>query len=1193
MMHPLRIVSLNIRGLRDLSKRSSTFHHLRSFDICFLQETHCSSAAEAEHWARFWGGTSYFTAYSALSSGCAVLINRRCNFVLSSCYRDPHGRLVCVRGSLSIPSSPDPIPVLLCAVYAPTDPQARVQFFSTLPDLPCFDLDDDDDADRSFFIGGDFNCISDATLDKVGGNPAHGLSGIASLEAFTQSLDLADSFRFLHPDLVSPTWSNNAVATRIDRIYIPTRLLPALTSTTHTPFFLSDHSEVLVELDLSPRPRGSSYWKLNVSLLKNPLYVARIEDVLRLWVLDRPRFSSPSSHWDSLKMRVRTVSRALASDFKLLATAKLRAAARAREDALAAWASSPSDSSAAAVVETTQALFELQRRSLEGSLVRSRVKWTLEGERPTKYFLALEKSQAASSIFSSIRRADGSLATSPRAMAAAAADFYATLFTPDSPVDAAALADMLRHLPSLPAADAAPLSAPLTLHELTAAAKSAPHGRAPGPDGLPAEFYTTFWPILGPPFLSLVVWCLENAQPLPSSTRSSVLSLLYKKGDRSDLGNWRPIALMNADAKIFSRLLTLRLKPFIPTLVRSDQAGFVHGRLITDHILSAQLALDQLSSSNAQGGLLLLDQAKAFDRVDWTFRDAVLSRLGIPQSFLDMVQCLHRGIASSVQINGTMSRQFPLLRGTRQGDPLSPLLFILCDEAFACSLRASSLRGLPTPIRPLRLLQYADDKAIGISSPEDMACVSQLLSSYSAASGARVNTSKSEFILLPASSMDMYWRSVGLPLVLPGSSTRYLGRLIGCNVDPSSLWEGPCAKFIVTLSRWKHRDLSLSGRVTVARSLACSQLWFVGSTSFIPPALLASITKALFEFIWRSSRGAVNRDLASAPRPHGGLDVPDIAHILQAFLIRILFRVLSSLALDDTDRPLWTLIFEHRVASNSKVTSAYASFFDLLLQPPGVRRLRGLLGPSLRLFADAISALRILRPEPKPPDIVVHVLPFKDSTTPKPTLSALASTSAIARTLAASRRALPDFPALWHTLLNTTPVPSVSKVFHSVWHRARPRRESDTLWRACHNRLWVGERLRHFSDVEFCASCPSVVETEPHLFISCPVAVQAWDELSSILSAYSGTRVVITPESRLLGIKPPIQRGFYLPASLWHAAHSAVFSSLWFMRCRAVHDLIPFTSAAVIESAKARLLRILPASSLFTKVDIPRLRALL
>lgn len=146
--------------------------------------------------------------------------------------------------------------------------------------------------------------------------------------------------------------------------------------------------------------------------------------------------------------------------------------------------------------------------------------------------------------------------------------------------------------------------------------------------------------------------------------------------------------MLGADYKVLSNVMASRLSPVLQRLIHPDQTGFIKGRQkITDNISLLRFVREHRASTASPGAVVFLDQEKAFDRVHWAWRDHVLAQCGFGPWFRSMVSLLHSAIRAQVQINGHLSSSFPSLRGTRQGDPLSPLLFALLEEPFACTAR--------------------------------------------------------------------------------------------------------------------------------------------------------------------------------------------------------------------------------------------------------------------------------------------------------------------------------------------------------------------------------------------------------------------------------------------------------------------------------------------------------------------------
>ncbi|EJD38923.1 hypothetical protein AURDEDRAFT_71758, partial [Auricularia subglabra TFB-10046 SS5] len=130
---------------------------------------------------------------------------------------------------------------------------------------------------------------------------------------------------------------------------------------------------------------------------------------------------------------------------------------------------------------------------------------------------------------------------------------------------------------------------------------------------------------------------------------------LYKKGDRTDIANYRPITLLNTDYKLFTKILATRLAEIAPRIVHESQAGFVRGRSIADHTKITSLLLDLAEAEEDNGAIIALDQEKAYDRIRHDYLERVLERYGCPERFIKTIRALYSNAHTVVMVNGMMS----------------------------------------------------------------------------------------------------------------------------------------------------------------------------------------------------------------------------------------------------------------------------------------------------------------------------------------------------------------------------------------------------------------------------------------------------------------------------------------------------------------------------------------------------------
>ena len=249
----------------------------------------------------------------------------------------------------------------------------------------------------------------------------------------------------------------------------------------------------------------------------------------------------------------------------------------------------------------------------------------------------------------------------------------------------------------------------LTPEECYETLKTFKINKSPGNDGLTSEFYKKFWPLFGTMIVNSFNCSYQFGQ-LTSSQRQAVITLIDKKKDRLLLKNWRPISLLNVDYKLLSKTLANRLTPILSTIIHPNQTGFMKGRNIGENIRILYDSIDFTKKNNKQGIILALDFEKAFDSLEWNFIIEVLKKFDFSKRFIKWIQLLYNDISSCTINNGVSSGYFSVARGVRQGDPMSPYLFILAVEVLAQMIRDDNkIKGLELPVGIVSLLLYADD----------------------------------------------------------------------------------------------------------------------------------------------------------------------------------------------------------------------------------------------------------------------------------------------------------------------------------------------------------------------------------------------------------------------------------------------------------------------------------------------------
>ena len=723
----LTVISVNVNGLRDEHRRLGFLQwlsHLSASVVC-LQETHAVSFADLQSWFSRFGFLCAGSFGSVHSCGVAVLY--RPVFECKSVKCEFDGRFVLVelafRGAV----------FRVASIYAPNRNPDRNDFFvrcanaidPSVPTLLC----------------GDFNTVFDRVVDRRGSCPFD-VSRESSAMLFSLFSDccVVDIWRVLHPGVSAFSWCrpDGALASRIDLIGCPYVWVPHVSAADILPCPFSDHCALSFYFVLPDSvPMGPGLCKLNLSILEEDEYVSLITDFWFFWQRCQSGFSSLTRWWDAGKSHIKRLSINYCKNRN-----KSKCIERNILVNLVAHLKTHVDSGRLSLLpiylSTLSRLDALDCEVARGAQVRARARWAEEGESSTAYFFRLEKKRATDRYISALRASDGSLVIDKDGLCNLLRSFYLDLFTA-VPCDSSARAELLSHISSvLPFDNSEACEGLLSQGECLAALQGMARGKAPGCDGLPMEFYLKFWDVLGND-LVLVLNSAFRLGSLSRSQRRGIITLAFKKGDRLDPKNWRPITLLNADYKIASRSIAARLLKVIHLIVSKDQTCGVPGRFIGENVAFLRDVVDFCAFSGVPAALLSLDQEKAFDRVDWSFLRSTLYAFGFGQSFIGWVDLFYNNSCSAVNVNGYVSSCFSLSRGVRQGCPLSPLPYILVAEVLACNIRAhNSISGLRLPHAPVPLScvsAYADDTTLVVTSTRAIMAVFDVFSLYERARG--------------------------------------------------------------------------------------------------------------------------------------------------------------------------------------------------------------------------------------------------------------------------------------------------------------------------------------------------------------------------------------------------------------------------------------------------------------------------
>lgn len=250
----------------------------------------------------------------------------------------------------------------------------------------------------------------------------------------------------------------------------------------------------------------------------------------------------------------------------------------------------------------------------------------------------------------------------------------------------------------------------VNLEEMWVALKQITDAKKPGCDGLTTEFYKKFWEELKLP-LKKAFDCAYEHNCLSHSMWKGIISLIPKK-DRNlmFLKNWRPITLLNINYKILSKLLTNRMKEFLPDLIRKDQAGFMAGRNIATNIRKTMDVINYVNANHTTAVIMAIDYEKCFDEVEFKAIEGTLRSFNFGPVFIKWIHLPYEDVHLATMNNGYCLDWFMVTHGLFQGNPVATYLYLICGETMANLIRANSdIKGIRIKEVMNIISQFADD----------------------------------------------------------------------------------------------------------------------------------------------------------------------------------------------------------------------------------------------------------------------------------------------------------------------------------------------------------------------------------------------------------------------------------------------------------------------------------------------------
>lgn len=403
------------------------------------------------------------------------------------------------------------------------------------------------------------------------------------------------------------------------------------------------------------------------------------------------------------------------------------------------------------------------------------------------------------------------------------------------------------------------LGLPVTSEEVKRAVFDMHPDKSPGYDGLNPGFFQAYWQIVGMDVTRLCQVFFDTGE-LPVGINRTLVCLIPKVYQPQFMSDLRPISLCNVLFRIISKVMANRLKECLPSLISDKQSAFVEGRLLMDNALVA-FEVNHYIKRKTQGmnGVagLKIDISKAYDRLEWGFLESMLKKFDFAEEWINRVMTCVKTVSYSFIQDGTVFGEIIPQRGIRQGDPISPYLYILCAEGLSSILRRHEVnlihgcviaRGAPA----ISHLLFADDCYFFFKATENEArTMKNILLRYERLSGQAVNFRKST-VTFSSNTRDTIRAQVCATLQVQEVATpgNYLGMPMSMGRRKNAAFKFLLDRVSQKIQAWKHKSISKGGKLVLLKNAAQTIPNFRMNLFKIPAEICSGIQRQMNAFWW-------------------------------------------------------------------------------------------------------------------------------------------------------------------------------------------------------------------------------------------------------------------------------------------------------------------------------------------------------
>ncbi|KAH9763510.1 reverse transcriptase domain-containing protein [Citrus sinensis] len=712
---------------------------------------------------------------------------------------------------------------------------------------------------------------------------------------------------------------------------------------------------------------------------------------------------------------------------------------------------------------------------------RAKSIWLKECDMNSRYFHAMASARKKQYMIEKLRNAQGQWCTTPEDISEIIHKYFTHIFSSER----GSYAAVLHYVePRITAEQNHSLMEPFSPTDVREAIFSMHPEKSPGPDGMNPAFYQNFWSIVGDEVSAACLSYISHCE-FPANLNEITVILIPKTPNPESITDFRPIALCNVLYKVVAKMLANRLKLILGSIISDSQSAFISGLM---HFLKRK------RQGKEGAAAFKIDMAKAYDRIEWGFLSAIMLKMGFTLTFVDLIMLCVSTVTYKFPCDGVELGPIVPSRGLRQGDHLSPYLFIICAEGLSLLINHYESAGLLYGVRiargapSLTHLFFADDCFLFFKAiPQEAQVLKTILSLYGAASGQRV--AHSICSLLGAQGTVNHGSYLGIP--------SYIGR-------------------------------SKAGKEILLKTVAQAMPNYTMNIYLLPLELCRELERMMNSFWWgKKGNGSggitwMKWDRLCKPKTHGGIGFKRLHLFNVAMLGKQGWRLLTN------PNTLVARRFKARYYPNTSFAEAQLGsnpsyvWRSILAAQPAIRQ-----GSRIQIGGGQQTSIGS-----------APWLPDNDSGFTTSNLPASISSATVDSLMVPNQRRwdfdavddifntrdrdlirriplssrvdkdnwfwLPDSKGLYsvrscYKMLDTLHPPPSSSAWRKLWLLPIPAKVKNFLWRALTNVLPTADNLLQ-RRVEVQASCPichTSSETVFHVLVTYPFAKACW--ISSVL----------------------------------------------------------------------------------------------